>query len=617
MSSMGKKKIILIALSLVFITFFVYLPALQNGFVNWDDPEYVYENRNIQKINFRFLEWTLSAVVAALWHPLTLFSLAIDYAFWGHNPVGYHLTNNIFHTLNTLLVFILVMKIFSLHEALRTIEKGRQISNSNMPIISAFVTALLFGIHPLHVESIAWVSERKDLLCAFFFLLTLLAYLGYAAADTKRKKVGYYLLCLVLFIFALMSKPMAVSLPMVLLILDFFPLGRLTKKEKLWNLREIAIEKVPFFLLSLFASLSTIWAHQAHKLLQGQDAFPFKLRIFNAIQAFIFYLVKMALPFNLAPYYPFPVKINSFIFPLLALLAITLFSLLILKRSKLFFSVWLYYIITLIPVIGIIKVGGHAMADRYMYLPSIGPFLLVGLGIGTMLERSKKLYRILIFVVLAFLSALLIDKTLKQIAVWRDSVTLWSYQVKIFPQTALAYVNRGIAFSNTGSYYEAIKDYTTAVKLSLQDWSAYYNRGIAYRGLGDNEKAIKDYTAAIKLNPQNENIYYNRGIAYGNLGNYEKAIEDYTAAIKLNPQDVRPYNNRATAYSILGSFQQAIADLKKAISLKPEDGRPYFNLGLVYLQTGDTESAKVYLNKAASLGLEQAKGYNQIFTIKK
>lgn len=468
------------------------------------------------------------------------------------------------------------------------------------------------------MESVAWISERKDVLCASFFLMTMLAYLGYAAADAGRKRAGYYLLCLILFILALMSKPMAVSLPMVLLILDFFPLGRLTKKEKLWNLMEIAIEKVPFSLLSLLVSLSTIWAHQAHKLLQGQDALPFNLRIFNTIQAFIFYLVKMALPFNLAPYYPFPVKINSFIFPLLALIAITLFSLLILKRSKLFFSVWLYYIITLIPVIGIIKVGGHAMADRYMYLPSIGPFLLIGLGIGTMLERSsKKLYRISIFVAFTFLSALLIDKTLRQIAVWQDSVTLWSYQIKIFPQTALAYVNRGIAFSNAGSYYEAIKDYTTAVKLSPQDWSAYYNRGIAYRGLGDNEKAIKDYTAAIKLNPQNENIYYNRGIAYGNLGNYEKAVKDYTAAIKLNPQDVRPYNNRATAYSILGSFQQAIADLKKAISLKPEDGRPYFNLGLVYLQIGDFELAKVYLNKAASLGLEQAKGYNQIFTIKK
>lgn len=654
-------------LTVALITFLVYLPALKNGFVNWDDGSYVYENYAIRTLDVAFFKWAFTNQVVGHWHPLTMFSYALNYAVWGLEPWGYHLTNNLFHALNTLLVFLLTVKVVNQNSS----DEGRQ----KKALITGGVTALLFGIHPMHVESVAWVSERKDVLSAFFYLLSLLAYLSYASAINTRKSF-YYAICLFLFVMALMSKPMAVSLPVILLILDFYPLGRLTI-----NIKTMLLEKVPFFLLSLLASFTTIWAHY----LAGSEGIielsSLMMRICIAMRAYIFYLLKLILPTDLAPLYPRPLKIYylgiDYLGSFLLLAVITYLCVHLFKRNKLFLGIWMYYIVTLIPVIGIIQIGRHAAADRYVYLPSIGPFLLVGLTVSYLYQRySQKQYRTAIVGGALIIFGILALMTVQQIAVWRNSITLWSHEITLFPSalsysnragaydklgnhlkaiadfnTAIeidpqyteAYNNRGLVYNAVGDYQKAIKDYNKALEIDPQYVLAYNNRGLAYDSLGDFELAMKDYKAAIELDPGNAKAYYNRGNSYFKTGNYQSAIQDYnkiveldpqylmayynlgtayngignykqaikafTKAIKLEPDDTRAYTNRGSAYSNLGDYKTAVLDFSMAVKIDPINTSAYYNLGVAYSQIGDAENSIANYKKAAALGLKEAQDY--------
>lgn len=593
------RKLIYASFIVASLTFIIYLPALESQFVNWDDALYVYENYNIRTIDFK---WILTAIVGSLWHPLTLLSLAIDYAMWGLNPLGYHLTNNIFHAINTSLVFILSIKL---------INQANPVNDrlSNSYIIGAIVTALLFGMHPLHVESVAWVSERKDVLCAFFFLSTLLSYITYTTASSKRPY--YYCLCLILFALALLSKPMAVSLPLVLLILDFYPLERW---NGLKNIKSILIEKTPFFLLSLAVSIITIVAQSSGEALQSVDVYPWKLRILDALHAFGFYLIKMFFPFNLAPFYPHTVKLSFFTLGYLisfaSLLAITFLTIRSLKKDKLFFSVWLYYLVTLIPVIGIVKVGSQSMADRYAYLPSIGPFILAGIGVGVCFNIfTKKIHLITITAALVLILGAMVNKTIRQIAVWHDSVSLWSLEIKLFPEIDFAYTQRGSGYSKSGNFREGIKDYERAVGINPQNAEAYYNLGNTYSNLKDYQQAILNYNFAVKLKPKYSEAYNNRGMAYNNLGNHKLAIEDFNMAIKHDPKNAKAFNNRGISYSLLGDTREAINSFNRAVELNPQNATSFYNRGVTYYSSGDLPQAIVDFNKAIELNAKYAAAY--------
>lgn len=520
------------------ITFVVFLPALQNGFVNIDDHLYVYENPAIRSIDIVFMKWSLTAVVASLWHPLTLFSLALDYAVWGMNPYGYHLTNIILHALNTILVFVLVIQV--LESA--GLREGAAPSLTRKELYIATATAFLFGIHPLRVESVAWISERKDVLCAFFFLLTILSYIKYTSS-LHLKKTILYLISFIFFFLALLSKPMAVTLPIILLLLDFYPL----KRSGLNNIKWVLLEKIPFFILSALSSLLTLWAHASGGTLLSVDVLPFQMRIVVALRAVLFYLYKMLLPFNLAPFYPYPETMIIFsvetisaliLFPILTFIAIRS-----LKWNRLFFSVWFYYLIMLFPVIGIAQVGGQAAADRYTYLPSLGPFLLAGIGIGIVLEKySKKRARLLIFATLLTISIILCHNTIKQIAVWHDSITLWSHDIKFFPETAFsAYDGRGTEYGRLGKYQDAIKDFDMAIKINPEYLELYYNRGITFEKMGETLLAKKDFEKVIKNAPQFKEAYYRLGLISARTGNDGLALFYFRKAASLGSKEALAY----------------------------------------------------------------------------
>lgn len=558
LSKDNKTGTLLAALLVSIITFLSYIPALHNDFVNWDDSAHVYENPHIQSIDPGFFKWIFTAEIIGLWLPLTMFSYSIDYAIWGLNPFGFHLTNVAIHALNAFLSFILILRLM---DATGAGEKW--IRNK---IFTAFVAALLFGIHPLHVESVAWISERKDVLCASFYLLSILAYISYASAGSKNPKP--YVLCLLSFVLALMSKPMAVSLPMVLLVLDFYPLNRLPKD----NLPSLIIEKIPFFALGAASSLITISFHHASSALMPLERYPLPSRILVAMHSYIFYLAKTAFPFNLAPFYPFPKRAEIFTLAFMSYAAIfVLISWLFIsgsKRNKALMSLWLYYLFTLLPVIGIIKFGGLAAADRYMYLPSLGPFFLVGLTAGVIYKRlSQKLYRLTAIIALVAIFGLLATRTVTQIALWRDSITLWSHEIKLYPDVPLSYQNRGSAYWEMGRFQDALIDHNRAIKLDPRDAKNYQNRGAAYTSLRDYDLAIADFTRAIELDPKYTKAYYNRGKAY---------YED-------------------------GSLQMAVNDFSKAIELDPGYGLAYYSLGVVYSRMGNSELAGVYYGKAGSV----------------
>src|SRR5208283_3314559 len=290
------------------LTFLVYLACLNNEFVMWDDNQYVYENPHLHPLNPAFFKWAFSDFYAANWHPLTWVSHALDYAVWGLNPLGHHLTSNILHAVNTFIVVILVAKLLEAWHPSRQQNPSPHLSHEGSYIVIA-LTGLLFGLHPLHVESVAWVSERKDLLCATFFLLSTLAYTKYVSSGGGLRNKQYYILVLFLFALALLSKPMAVSLPAVLLILDWHPFNRISSMKSLLS---AFLEKLPLIALSLVSSVLTVLAQKAGEAIQTFEIIPLASRVLVASQSLLSYLWKMVLPMNLIPYYPYPQHISLF-----------------------------------------------------------------------------------------------------------------------------------------------------------------------------------------------------------------------------------------------------------------------------------------------------------------
>jgi Tfp pilus assembly protein PilF len=604
----------LAALFVGVMTFLVYLPALRNGFVNWDDPDYVYENQNIQSIDSRSLGWMFSTFHLQIWHPLTWLSHAVDYAIWGLNPIGHHLTSIIFHGMNASLIVVLVMHLLDKRSE-ELLSPPLYSPSHQSALIVAMATGLLFGLHPLHVESVAWISERKDVLYAFFYLLSIISYLKYALSEQRRQKVRNYILCLLFFIFSIMSKPLAITLPVVLLILDVYPLGRLRLKSLFKFRQRVFVEKLPLLIPGLISAIITLVALQ--KEISSFAVRPGE-RIFIAIGSIGFYLSRIIWPMALSPLYPYPARISLFsleyVSSLFLILGITSFCILSWKKHKVFSAVWAYFIVTLLPVLKIVKVGTQAAADRYSYLPSIGPFLLMGLGIAWLWEKyiSPKngvtLKKLSVIALLILISGILSVITINQTAIWKNSLALWNAELKRYSIPA-AYNNRGDAYLALGQYQRAIEDYDKTIELDRDFAKAYNNRGLAYGDLGKYQLALEDFDASIRKNSNEPIAYFNRGNVFKALGDYQKAIEDYSKAIELNPRKADVYNNRGTTFLRLKNYQRAIKDFDSAIRLNRNYDMAYLNRGIAYEGLGNFEEALVDYRTSARLGNKQVQEY--------
>jgi tetratricopeptide (TPR) repeat protein len=640
-----------IAAAVSLITFIVYLPALRNEFVMWDDNRYVLENMHIRSWNAAFFKWAFFDFYASNWHPLTWLSHALDYAVWGLNPLGHHLANNILHAVNTFLVVLLTMHLIRMRKETSGSIGPPEFLTERTILIAAGMTGLLFGLHPLHVESVAWVAERKDLLCALFFLLSIFQYSLFVRSTSNepfQAKLSllvsnkHYCFSLGSFALALMSKPMAVTLPVVLLLLDRYPFFKI---QSLKTFRSALIGKLPFIVLSLISSLITVSAQQ-HAMVP-MDRAPMMTRVLVAIQSLAMYLWEMIWPLNLEPLYPYPKAVSllsfTYLFPIVFVIAISVACLSISKSKRFLPTAWAYYVVTLLPVIGLVQVGPQSMADRYTYLPSLGPFLVMGLGAAwtstkmSAVKRGGLIVRLLSAALALVIFAAAISITIKQIGLWKNGIIFWDYVIEKEPgRFPFAYCNRGVVLKDMGRFDEAIRDYDKAIALNPSFDKAFYDRAVAFnkigrvdraladfdraitldplyapaysqRGslylkMGVHDKAVSDYNKAISLDPLTADAFFNLGVFYGRSGSYEIAINHLSKAISINPDNADYYSNRGAIYSLNGQRGLALDDLNKAIALNPDIGAVYYNRGVIYLNTERRVLALSDFHKACGLG---------------
>ncbi len=638
------------------ITFAVYLSSLHHEFVEWDDAQYITENAHIRSLNMAFIRWAFSNFYAGNWHPLTWISHAVDYAIWGLNPLGHHLTNIILHAVNTfVVVFFIVGIVSALKET--TIKNGLpEFLDERTILITGGVTGFLFGLHPLHVESVAWVAERKDVLCALFFLLSIIMYTRYVASISSKPLQKplwsrffnrQYLVALTFGILAVLSKPMAVTIPVVLLILDWYPYKRIQSSK---TFLAALIEKIPFIALSCVSSVMTVLAQGAGGAIVSMESVPLSARVLVGIRSLIVYLWKMIWPLNLIPFYPYPTDVSllslEYFSATVMVIAITVICVMSAKKQKLWLSAWSYYVMTLIPVLGIVQVGRQAMADRYTYLPSLGPFLIMGLAVAwtsrkvNTVTRWHSIIKPLSAAVAIFVLISLSYLTFVQIGIWDNSIRLWSYVIGKHPERAHlvfyfrglaflntdqaekaigdfdrsisldpyfrdAYLNRGTAFEKIGKFDKAIENFDKAIALS-PSYEAHFNRGITFEQMGELDKAIRDYNQAIALNPSRYEAYHAAGRLYGKTGLFDKAIEYFNKYIAINPGHAESYNNRGQAYAYIGQDDRALEDFNKAIALDQTIAVTFRNRGNLYLRTGRKELAFPDFRKACDLGDEKA-----------
>ena len=542
----SKERILIIYVLLAAVTLAVFWPVNQYGFV-YDDVVYVTQNRNIQSgITLDGMRWAFSTRYADLWHPLTWLSLMLDYEFYGLHAGGYHVTNLTLHILSTLLLFWLF------HRMTGALWR------------SAFVAAF-FALHPLHVESVAWVSERKDVLSAFFWMLTLCLYVFY----TEKQSIKRYLLVVFSFVLALLSKPMVVTLPLIMILLDFWPLKRFENQNRLsdmivWQLRE----KLPLIVLSAVLVAFTLYIPNEQQTFE--KSFSVMSRLANAPVAFVTYLVKTFWPHAMAAFYPFPAQILLWqsIGAFLLIIVITLAVAVTIKRLPFLIVGWAWYAIVITPVIGIIQISAYpyAMADRYHYLPSIGLAVMFAWGIPLLMKNRQTGKKILFPAGAVFFSGLAF-LSWNQCSYWENSAILWKHALEVTENNYRAHGNLGLARFDEGEYDQALDHYNKAVSIEPDDVYSYNNRGIIYGKRGEYQQAIDDFNHALRIVPSFANAYNNRGYSYYKLGQYPRAIEDYGQAIRFKPDYAEAYVNRGVLYLKQKHIMPGCHDLRKACAL--------------------------------------------------
>ncbi|HEY5229043.1 MAG TPA: tetratricopeptide repeat protein [Opitutaceae bacterium] len=583
-----------------------FLPTLRQGFITYDDPVYVTENAHVKGgLTWAGAAWAATSTEASNWHPLTWISHMADCSLFGLEPWGHHLTSVLLHALNALLLFI----------ALRRMTGAGWRS---------LLVAALFGLHPLHVESVAWVSERKDVLSTAFWMLVLLAY---AARDERLRRLrpgsrAYYVLSLLLFGLGLMCKPMLVTLPCVLLLLDYWPLDRWGRSARSGRWLLVA-EKIPFLLLGAAASMVTLAAQRGGEALGSVEDFPIQLRVSNALLAYCGYLGKFLLPRNLCIFYPIPVHQPPLWEPVLAaglLAGVTAAAIALARRKPYLLVGWLWFVGTLVPVIGLVQVGGQSMADRYTYVPLVGIFIMAAWGLADLAgsrAAGQQAAGILSAAAVAVLAAL----TVGQLRYWRDGVTLFRHAIAVTEDNWIAHANLYATLSRSsspaasaelrqtlsiladfaqahetrgnellalpGRRKDAIKEYRAAIRI-MPDLAEPHNRlGAALAGSpGGIPEAIEEFRTAVRLNPDFADAHYDLGVALsGGPGIKGEAVSEFEAAARLNPANAQAHYNLAFLLSkIPGCEGQAVSEYEAVIRLSPDNFQAQFNLGLLLSQ---------------------------------
>src|SRR6266704_441221 len=576
-----------IPLVIAFSTFAAFLPALQNQFVSWDDAENFLDNPHYRGLAWTHLRWMWTTHLGH-YIPLTWMTLGLDYLLWGMNPVGYHLTSLLLHAANAVGFFFVVRRLLT--QALSSpSERGHALA------VSAGFAALLFAIHPLRVESVVWVTERRDVLSGLFYLLAILVYLR--ACEQGASGRGWYWLSVAVFVCALLSKSMVVNLPVVLLILDVYPLRRLGGFVGWWSdpARRIYVEKIPFVLLAAAASAIALWAQLSHDTMVSVVQLSALGRLAVSVYGVSFYLWKTVAPVNLSPLYELPPTVNPWAPPFLLsyglVLAITAIVLALRRRVPGLPAAWVAYIVVLLPVLGIFQSGPQIAADRYTYLAGLGWAILAGAGLLSCWRSSRRsktgtpatwLLAGIALCVVVGLGVL----TWNQVHVWHDSEKLWSHAVAIDPRSPVGQYSRGLVLAQQGKLTEAMEHYQTALRLNPDYADAHNNVGAVLAEQGRLAEAIEHYREALRLKPDYADAHYNWGNALAQQGKPAEAIEHYRQALRIKPDDALSHTNWGVELAQQGKLAEAIDHFREALRIKPDDALAHRNLGLALTQQG-------------------------------
>jgi tetratricopeptide (TPR) repeat protein len=550
-------KILTLSLGLALLVALIFGQTLGHGFVNYDDDLYVYENSHVlHGLTLSNMAWAFVHSHAANWHPLTWLSHMLDVELYGLNPSGHHLTSVLFHALNAVLLFWLL----------------RQLTDSLWP---SFFAAAFFAVHPLRVESVAWIAERKDVLSGFFFLLTLLAYVRYARLPWSPWR---YALVFFLFAAGLMAKPMLVTLPLILLLLDFWPLHRLApkKSESAFHWKSFALsrrtilEKIPLLILVLGSCVATLLAQQ--EAIRSFTDYSLGLRMANAANSYFVYLKQTVYPVELAIFYPYsakylhPANVSFAVFVLIFLSS----AVWALRRQYPFLIIgWAWYLLTLVPVIGIVQVGSQAHANRYTYLPQIGlvmAFVWLAAHLKNAWFGGRWKQGIVALAILLIFSCLAYRETSQ----WSSNENLWRRTLAHTSPNAIAHNNLGMLLIESGKVDESLAHFQRAVEIDPKDPKALVNFGSVLPLVGRNQEAISAYQKALKINPLDQVTYFNLGLSLAMEGREEEAIAAYQKALEIDSAFKEAYGNLGILYSQKGDISQAFSCYLKALEIDPQ-----------------------------------------------
>ena len=584
-----------LCLLLVAATLAVYNPVNRNAFVNFDDDHYITGNPHVlEGLDWGTVKWAFTNYYEANWHPLTWISHALDARLFGLNPVGHHYVNVFLHALNAVLLFLLLQ------------------SATGFTWRSLMVAAL-FALHPVNVESVAWASERKNVLSMMFLLLALQAYAWYVRRPTR----GRYALVAGLFACGLMSKPQVITLPFLLLLWDYWPLGRYESMRgeparQLARARALLLEKLPLFLMALASAVVTMQAQKAGGAIHSAIIYPFYLRLENAIVSYSRYIGKAFWPTQLSPLYPHPLDLLRFWQVIASVVFLLLATTLVVRNRRHGYLVtgWFWFLGALVPMIGLVQVGEQAMADRYAYLPFVGLFVVVCWGVAEWGESRKMSAIWLAVPALAVIAALSV-LTYRQIGYWRDSETLWSYALRVTTvRSYKAHFNLAVTYDGEGRYDEAVQQFREAIDPRDDDPRIHLGLGIYDQRHGHAQEAIEEYQTALRLSSDeamSADALTNLGSAYQQLQDYVRAKESFAAALRIDANKPAALVGMGLLAQKTGDLEGAIAQYSHAMSISPT-AVGYVLLGRALEKAGRGGESKVAIDKARQLtsDLDQA-----------
>jgi len=596
----SRQKAPLIGLLLFGLVAWTFLPAVHNGFINLDDGVYVYDNARVKKgLTWENIRWASTTLYFGIWHPLTWMSHMLDCQWFGLRPGGHHLTSVLLHAANTVLLFVVLRRMTG-------------------ALWRSALVAALFGLHPLHVESVAWVAERKDVLSTFFVMLTLWAYARYAqgplfsnqwsvissqssgtpAPDSSARTPGhrslitgyrllFYFASLLFFALGLMSKPMVVTLPAVLLLVDYWPLRRLelsTLRSQPSTILRLVVEKLPFVLAALLVSWLTLRGAHEEGWTASVVQYGITDRIANATLSYARYCLQMFWPADLAAYYPMPATFPAWSVAGagLLLLVTSIVAVFAARRWPYVIVGWLWYLATLLPVIGLlIQLASYSHADRYTYVPLIGLFLSLVWGGWELVNHSRQPVRVGAAVAVVAALVLSIVLTRQQLGYWKDSETLFRHALAVNQNNWLAHNNVGTALYRQGRDEEAIQHFQECVRLQPRYASAHLNLGNAFHRIGRDDDSIRAYRAGLKLKPDEAEAQYSLATLLIGKGLGEEAVQHFQQVLRLQPNYAEAHNNLGTVLYQQGRTDEAIGQFQEALRIKPDYADARKNLDVV------------------------------------